>query len=31
MPALAGVVALVLSLLIGVFSPIFSIRPLANR
>jgi hypothetical protein len=31
MPALAGVVALVLSLLIGVFSPLFSTRPLANR
>jgi hypothetical protein len=31
MPALAGVVALVLSLLIGVFSPLFSARPLANR
>ena len=31
MPSLAGVVALVLSLLIGVFSPLFSTRPLANR
>ena len=31
MPSLAGVVALVLSLLIGVFSPLFSTRALASR
>ncbi|MGH2391896.1 MAG: hypothetical protein ACRDGH_00165 [Candidatus Limnocylindria bacterium] len=28
---LAGVVALVLSMLIGVFAPIFSSKPLANK
>jgi hypothetical protein len=29
-PALAGVVALILSLLIGVFSPLFSTKPLGS-